>query len=209
MDNLYLDIKYLQGVGPVRAQLLDKELGIKTVGDLLGYYPYKYVDRTHIINISDIDGNMPYVQFKGEILSVEQVGVGGGRRLVAHFSDGTGLVDLVWFKGAKFILKSLELHKPYLVFGTPKVFQGRINIAHPEMERLAAEGGVRSEEANSPFMVSLSKPKLTCRRLPVTPDTFDTFDTGGALLIRCEYNKFIFQKKLSPQVWTSKNSTYY
>lgn len=159
MDNLYLDIKYLQGVGPVRAQLLNKELGIKTVGDLLGYYPYKYVDRTHIINISDIDGNMPYVQFKGEILSVEQVGVGGGRRLVAHFSDGTGLVDLVWFKGAKFILKSLELHKPYLVFGTPKVFQGRINIAHPEMERLAAEGGVRSEEANSPFMVSLSKPQ--------------------------------------------------
>lgn len=134
MDILRQDIKYLQGVGPARAQLLEKELDIKTVGDLLAYYPYKYIDKTHILKISEIDGNMPYVQFQGEILSIEQVGVGGGRRLVAHFSDGTGVIDLVWFKGAKYVLKSLEKHKQYLVFGTPKIFMGRINIAHPEIE---------------------------------------------------------------------------
>lgn len=149
MDNLHLDIKYLQGVGPARAQLLEKELNIKTVGDLLCYYPYKYIDKTHVLKISEIDGNMPYVQFQGEILSIEQVGVGGGRRLVAHFSDGTGIIDLVWFKGAKYILKSLEKHKRYLVFGTPKVFMGRINIAHPEMEQLTDTMGSATSSETS------------------------------------------------------------
>ncbi len=74
MTILSQDIKYLQGVGPHRAELLDKELGIKTVNDLLTYYPYKYVDRSHIYKISDIDGNMPYVQLCGQILSVETIG---------------------------------------------------------------------------------------------------------------------------------------
>lgn len=134
MNQLALDIKYLQGVGPHRAEMLERELGIKTVGDLLVYYPYKYVDRTHILRISDIDGNMPYVQIRGEILSVESVGTGGGKRLVAHFGDGTGVVDLVWFKGLKYAVKNLDLHKPYIVFGKPNVFGGRINIAHPEID---------------------------------------------------------------------------
>lgn len=127
------DIKYLTGVGPSRASLLEKELGIKTLGDLLTYFPYKYVDRTHIIKIHDIDGNMPYVQIKGEILSIESVGEGRSKRLIAHFSDGTGVVDLVWFQGLKYALNNIDLHKQYIIFGTPKVFGGRINIAHPEI----------------------------------------------------------------------------
>ena len=127
------DIQYLKGVGSARAALLKKELGINTVGDLLHYYPYKYVDRTHILRIQDIDGNMPYVQISGEILSMEGVGAGRGKRLIAHFSDGSGVVDLVWFQGLKYAMKGLELHKQYIVFGTPKVYGGRINIAHPEI----------------------------------------------------------------------------
>ena len=144
MDIRSQDIKYLQGVGPVRAQLLDRELGIRTVGDLLSYYPYKYVDRTHIIRIEDIDGTMPYVQLKGEILSMGQNGMGGKKHLVAHFSDGTGVIELVWFAGLKYAAKSLQLHKPYIVFGKPTVFGGRINIAHPEINNAESDDGSAS-----------------------------------------------------------------
>lgn len=129
------DIKYLQGVGPKRAELLEKELGIRNVGDLLTYYPYKYVDKSRIYRISEIDGTMPYVQLRGEILSADTVGEGRGRRFVARFSDGSGVVELVWFQGIKYVQKSYECHVPYIVFGKPNVFGGRINIAHPEMDR--------------------------------------------------------------------------
>ncbi len=136
MNHLTLDIKYLQGVGPSRAATLEKELAIKTVGDLLTYYPYKYVDRRKIYKISEIDGNMPYVQLYGQILSFESIGEGRSRRLVAHFSDGTGVIDLVWFQGIKYISGAYDCRKPYLVFGKPTVFNGRVNIAHPEIETL-------------------------------------------------------------------------
>ena len=92
------DIKYLQGVGPQRATMLNKELEIFSLHDLLYYFPYKYVDRSRLYYIHEIDGNMPYIQLKGQILSFETVGEGRQRRLVAHFSDGTGVVDLVWFQ---------------------------------------------------------------------------------------------------------------
>ncbi len=129
------DIKFLQGVGPKRAELLENELGIRTVGDLLAYYPYKYVDKSRIYRISEIDGTMPYVQLRGEILSADTVGEGRGRRFVARFSDGSGVVELVWFQGMKYVQKSIECHVPYIVFGKPNVFGGRINIAHPDMEK--------------------------------------------------------------------------
>ncbi len=129
------DIKFLQGVGLKRAELLENELGIRTVGDLLTYYPYKYVDKSRIYRISEIDGTMPYVQLRGEILSADTVGEGRGRRFVARFSDGSGVVELVWFQGMKYVQKSIECHVPYIVFGKPNVFGGRINIAHPDMEK--------------------------------------------------------------------------
>lgn len=128
------DIKYLQGVGPNRASLLEKELGIKTLGDLLVYYPYKYIDKTHIHRISDIDGNMPYVQLAGQIMSTEEMGDGRGKRIVSHFTDGTGIIDLVWFKGLKYVNDMLCTRKPLLVFGKPTLFNGRYQIAHPEID---------------------------------------------------------------------------
>ena len=131
------DIKYLSGVGPQRAAVLNKELGIYSLHDLLYYFPYKYVDRSRIYSIYELDGNMPYIQLKGEILSFEDVGEGRNRRLVAHFSDGTGVVDLVWFQGVKYIIGKYKIRQEYIVFGKPTVFNGRINIAHPDVDAVA------------------------------------------------------------------------
>ena len=128
------DIKYLQGVGPQRATMLNKELGIYSLHDLLYYFPYKYVDRSRLYYIHEIDGNMPYIQLKGQILSFETIGEGRQRRLVAHFSDGMGVVDLVWFQGIKYLMGRYKAHEEYIVFGKPTVFNGRINIAHPDID---------------------------------------------------------------------------
>lgn len=151
------DIKYLTGVGPMRAETLGKELDIHSLRDLLSYYPYKYVDRSRIYAINELDANMPFIQIKGQILSTETMGEGRGKRLVAHFSDGTGVVDLVWFQGIKFAQKSLKLFKPYIVFGRPTVFNQRIQVAHPEME--AAEEIRLSTIGLRPFYVTTEKMK--------------------------------------------------
>ncbi len=128
------DIKYLSGVGPQRSSVLNKELNIYSLHDLLYYFPYKYVDRSRIYYIHEIDGTMPYIQLKGEILGFETIGEGRQRRLIAHFSDGTGIVDLVWFQGIKFLVGKYKVHQEYIVFGKPSVFNGRINIAHPDID---------------------------------------------------------------------------
>ncbi len=135
MSDLSLrDIKYLQGVGPQRAAILEKELNIRSFKDLLYYFPYKYVDRSRLYYIHEIDGNMPYIQLRGQVLSFETFGEGRQRRLVGHFSDGTGVVDLVWFQGLKFIEGKYKARELYIVFGKPTVFNGRINIAHPDID---------------------------------------------------------------------------
>ena len=128
------DVKYLAGVGPARAALLENGLGIRTLEDLLYYFPYKYIDRSRLFRISDIDGNMPYIQIKGVIIGFEDAGAGAKKRLIAHFTDGTGIVDLVWFQGAKFVLDKYRPNVEYVMFGKPVVFGGRINVAHPELD---------------------------------------------------------------------------
>lgn len=133
-DLVTRDIKYLSGVGPQKASVLNKELEIYSLHDLLYYFPYKYVDRSRIYYIHEIDGNMPYIQLKGKILGFETFGEGRQRRLTAHFSDGTGVVDLVWFQGIKYVTNKYKLHEEYIVFGKPNVFNGRINIAHPDID---------------------------------------------------------------------------
>ena len=128
------DIKYLSGVGPQRASVLNKELNIYSLHDFLYYFPFKYVDHSRIYYIHEIAGPMPYIQLKGEILGFETIGEGRQRRLIAHFSDGTGIVDLVWFQGIKFLVGKYKVHQEYIVFGKPSVFNGRINIAHPDID---------------------------------------------------------------------------
>ncbi|MEF8804566.1 MULTISPECIES: ATP-dependent DNA helicase RecG [Bacteroides] len=134
-DLVTRDIKFISGVGPQKAAVLNKELGIYSLHDLIYYFPYKYVDRSRIYYIHEIDGNMPYIQLKGEILGFETIGEGRQRRLTAHFSDGTGVVDLVWFQGIKYILGKYKLHEEYIIFGKPTVFNGRINVAHPDVDK--------------------------------------------------------------------------
>lgn len=129
-------IMYLAGVGPKRAETLANELHIETFHDLLYYFPYKYVDRSRIYTVREVDGDMPYIQLKGEILSFETAGEGRQRRLIAHFSDGTGVVDLVWFQGIKYITQRYKVRQLYIIFGKPGVFGGRINIAHPDIEEV-------------------------------------------------------------------------
>ena len=128
------DVKYLTGVGPARAALLAGELEIRTLKDLLYYFPYKYIDRSRIFQISEVDGTMPYIQLKGRIQSFEQKGEGPRKRLVAYFSDGTGVAELVWFQGIKFILDRYRPGVDYVVFGKPTMYQGRVNISHPEVD---------------------------------------------------------------------------
>lgn len=128
------DIKFISGVGPQKAEVLNKELKIFSLHDLLFYFPYKYIDRSRIYYVHEIDGNMPYIQLKGKIIGFETLGDGPQRRLVAHFTDGTGVIDLVWFRGIKYITGKYKLHEEYIVFGKPSSFNGRINIAHPDVD---------------------------------------------------------------------------
>ena len=133
-----VDIKYLPGVGPKRAELLKAEAGLSSFGDLLYYFPYKYVDRSRIYRISEIDGSMPYIQLKGRILSFETLGEGRRRRLVAHFTDGTGVIDLVWFQAIKYVINRYTPGVEYVIFGKPNEYGGRINVAHPEIDKADA-----------------------------------------------------------------------
>ena len=151
------DIKFLPGVGPHRAEILEKELGIRSFRDLLYHFPYKYVDRSRIYRVSEIDGTMPYIQLKGQILSFETFGEGRQRRLVAHFSDGTGVADLVWFQGIKFVTGKYKCREDYIVFGKPTVFGGRVNIAHPDIE--SADGLTLSAMGLRPYYNTTEKMK--------------------------------------------------
>lgn len=158
MQDLALrDVKYLTGVGPARAALLDKELQIRTLWDLLYYFPYKYIDRSRLFQVSEIDGSMPYIQLKGVILSFEEIGVGRTKRLVAHFSDGTEVADLVWFQGIKFVLSKYRPNVEYVVFGKPTMFGGRVNIAHPDID-IAANLNI-SEMGMQPYYNTTEKMK--------------------------------------------------
>ena len=129
------DIMYLPGVGPKKKEILSRELGIASYGDLLEYYPYKYVDRTKIFHISELTQNMPFVQIKGKILSYEEFDTGKrNKRLVAHFSDGFGVVDLVWFRSSQYVMKTYKVGTEYIVFGKPTIFNGRFQFAHPDLD---------------------------------------------------------------------------
>ena len=133
-EYLDTDITYLQGVGPKRAELLNKELGIHTFRDLLYFFPYKYIDRTRFYKIAELDPDLPFVQIKGIIRGYATEGHGQAKRLVADFHDETGSLKLVWFKGGKWITGSFTPGVEYIVFGKPGVFNGTINIVHPEIE---------------------------------------------------------------------------
>lgn len=138
MNPLQTDIKYLKGVGPARAKVLNDELGIANLRDLLYCFPYKYIDRSVVHRIAELTEGMPYVLLKGQVLTKNIEGTGHKERLVALFSDGTGYVELVWFNYVKSFDKKLKYNQTYLLLGKPNNFNGRISIMHPEMEEADA-----------------------------------------------------------------------
>ncbi len=131
---LQQEIKYLTGVGPKRAEMLNKELDITTFEDLLYYFPYRYIDRSKFYKIKDIHAELAYIQVIGKITTFRTEGHPRKKRLVATFVDQTGLIELVWFKGLQWIKDSLKKNIEYVVYGKPSIFKGKINIIHPEIE---------------------------------------------------------------------------
>ena len=192
MDILGQDIKYLPGVGPNRKKMLSNELGIETYGDLLEYYPYKYVDRSKVYTIHELTGDMPFVQVIGNILSFETFPMGARKeRVVAHFTDGTGIADLTWFNGGKYAKQTYKIGTEYLVFGKPTVFNNRINFTHPEMEsvELRIENSqlrlqpyyntterMKKSGLNSRAIERLTKTLI--EKLPTLPETLPDFIIG-------------------------------
>lgn len=134
MHFLKQDIKFLPGVGPKKADVLQQELGINTIEDLLRHYPYRYIDRSRIYRISEITADMPYIQLKGRFIRFEKVGENRAQRLVAMFTDGENVIELVWFRGIKFIVDKYKAGTDYIVFGKPTLFNNKLNIVHPDVD---------------------------------------------------------------------------
>ncbi len=138
MSAQFLDtpISYLKGIGPLKAEVLQKELGIFTFKDLLTYYPFRYIDRTKIQRISEITEDMPFVQLRGQITAMNVLGDKRTKRLIVTFKDDNGTIDLIWFKGQQWMQEKLKTQTEYIVFGRPTLFNRRFNMAHPEIEPL-------------------------------------------------------------------------
>lgn len=134
MDILNTDIKFLAGVGPKKAEILAKEIGVRSYSDLLHYFPYKYIDRSRFYCVRDIDASLPYIQLKGEIEQIQILGEGYKKRMIARFRDRTGSIDLVWFKGIQYIQNKIHTNRTYIVFGKPTPYGEWFNIPHPELE---------------------------------------------------------------------------
>lgn len=128
------DISYLKGVGPQRAETLQKELGIFTWGQLLLHYPFRYVDRSKITRISDISSDQVAVQLMGQFVSMKELGEGRAKRLSAIFRDDTGSIEMIWFKGVKWAKASIQLNQTYVAYGKPSEFKGKYSLPHPELE---------------------------------------------------------------------------
>ena len=167
LDILNQDIQYLPGVGPKKRDMLQKELGISKISDLLEYYPYKYVDRSRIYTINELRSDMPFVQVKGRILGFEEFGSGPRKkRLVAHFTDGTGIADIVWFSGIKYATQQFKVNTEYIVFGKPTLYGGRYQFAHPDIDK--AEDLQLSQMGMQPYYTTTEKMKkagLTSRSI--------------------------------------------
>ena len=190
-DLLNQDIKYLPGMGPRRKEIFNKELNIHTWGELLEYYPYKYVDRSRLYHIDELQADMPYVQIRGRILSFEEFAMGPRKkRIVAHFSDGHGVVDLVWFNGTKYVYSQYNTHEEYIVFGKPGIYAGRYQFSHPDIDKAAelqlTEMGMQpyymtTEKMKNSGLQSRGVEKLIktlLEKLPPLPETLPPYITG-------------------------------
>ena len=191
-------ITYLPGVGPKKADILQKEAGISSYEDLLFYFPYKYIDRSRFYKVAEISGNMPYIQLKGQILYFDTLGEGRSKRLVGKFSDGTGTIDLVWFKGLNYVTDKYRPNTEYIVFGKPTEFGHTYNIPHPDidlldqadldpvLQYLGEDEKVVSEFPGDPepaiYVVKLAELETSGDAFPrrIETDPYDVYDRGDA-----------------------------
>ncbi|MFN6944737.1 MAG: ATP-dependent DNA helicase RecG [Cytophagaceae bacterium] len=127
-------IEFLKGIGPQRASLLNTELSLFTYGDLLQYYPFRYEDRSKIWKVSELSDELPYIQLIGKIRNISLISAGKSKRLVAQFTDGTGMIELVWFQGIKWVTGNIKPNLEYIIFGKPNSYNGKISVIHPEIE---------------------------------------------------------------------------
>lgn len=162
-QTLYTEIEYLKGVGPKRATVLQKELQIFTLKDLLNHFPFRYVDKTKFYKVKEVRSDSSYIQIKGEIENLREAGSGRSKRLIADLTDNTGSIELVWFKGTKWIINSIKAKKEYLVYGKPSSFRSTINIVHPEIDLL--ENGKSESESMKFQPVYNSSEKLASKGL--------------------------------------------
>lgn len=151
-------IEYLKGIGPTKADVINKELGIFTFGDFIRHYPFRYIDKTQFYTIAEVNVDLPYIQFRGKVTSKQVVGERRGKRLVATVEDETGSMELVWFQGIKWIEKSLIVGQEYVVFGKPNAYGMRLNIVHPEME-LSKDFKIENATSLQPVYSSTEKLK--------------------------------------------------
>lgn len=160
------NITYLKGIGPNRAELLNKELGIRTVGDLLQHYPTSYVDRSQVYKIADLHGaDLPMVQIRGRFIAASTQGEGRRSRLVALFTDGTGLVEVVWFRNVQSMSRSLNPETTYVLFGKPTTYNGRWQLAHPEIDTEASAEIHKGLRGVYPLTEKLRNKGITSRQL--------------------------------------------
>jgi len=169
MSTTFLEtsIEFIKGVGPKRAELLSEELGLKTFGDLLMHFPFRYEDRSKFYKISEIHSELPYVQLKGQITFIEEMGDRYRKRLVAKFRDDSGSIDLVWFKGVSYFKKILRTDQNYILFAKPNAYKGQINLVHPELQTLEEYKSQLSTKISPvyPSTEKLSKQSLGGRQL--------------------------------------------
>ena len=180
-DILQTPIEFLKGVGPKRAEVLQKEFDIRTFQDLLYYYPYRHVDKSHVYHVTDIVEDGSYIQLRGRITGAQIVGQQRAKRLTAQFEDETGSIDLVWFNGIKWVQEMLQTKRDFIIFGKPTVFNGRWNMTHPEMIDPNAQNDSpipmrfmplynTSDLAKKKTLDSKAIAKLTANLLPVVKD---------------------------------------
>lgn len=210
MVDLTNELTFLPGIGPKRAEVLEKELGLKTWEDLLYYFPFKHIDRSRLYRTSELTSDMPFVQLKGQFVSFENAGEGRKKRLIGHFTDGYGWVDCVWFAGISYILKSVKLHTDYIIFAKPTVFNQRINLNHPDID--PADSLKISQMSMQPYYHTTERMKkvgITSRTIEKFTSTLLSLPLQREGLGEDPLPAFIRERLHLVDLWTALSNAHY
>ena len=177
MELAGLNIKFLPGVGEKKAAVLYEELQVQSYEDMLYHVPFKYIDRSKIYSIAELNGRLPYIQIKAKIRNLKTIGEGKALRMTATAYDETGTLELVWFKGFKFLTNQIEPDKEYLIFGQPSEFNHKLNIVHPEIDSFE-----KASQRSAKFRIPFLKPSKGKSQRPCQPGLFS--NTNSCICMR-------------------------